>query len=305
MKYIKTENGWYVVETGAFFKYGEIAIWQYNQIRLWMKNYLDEQMEIIDNYGFKSSEMKEFKKRNKTLIEGWDDLELFVAVIDSYIPFLRSFESLEKFEPSELFRGTIEEQEANHQKIIEMVKSNGWETISNDIQPSLVDIFLIRQLEKAPHLQVSLHFYEGKWCEAYNVEPGLEQNEIENGKSAWEWLVYLDMIEVRYSDSVFAFCRECDSLYIRVRKNNHLCEKCTANYKKNFDKRRGTTNKGLIDKVCNYMRNSLKFTYDEINAFRDIANINLTTMNETAFSEWCKQEHDGFKAEAKKRMPIR
>lgn len=287
MKILKTKNGWLNLEKNGLNTFGNIAIQYYN--------YLKNKKSILH-------------QETTTSDEKLDAIDSFLNVIDDYLSDQKGYQPTYPFELYSDCIYTIEEQTIFHKQIISLAQDNGWKNIPEDINLNSIDVYLMQVFANAPPLQTSMHFYDGEWCIAYDFELEFDKrpsyNEVENGKTIPEWLVFLDMIEMRNNDYNFCYCEQCKEIYVKRRKNNRLCDTCGSSYKKIYDKVRSSTPKGKIDKVCNYMRNSLKYTNDEIITFREDANQKLTSLNEEKFNSWCDEKHKMFKADAKIREKI-
>lgn len=142
----------------------------------------------------------------------------------------------------------------------------------------------------------------GEWAIIYNVnETATDENELQAGEIMKEWMVFLDMMEMRKSKYIFKECPECNLLYVDNDKRKKLCSRCSPSYKSNYDKKRASAPKGYRDKVKNYMRNSGSYTNDEILEFTIESDNKINELNNDDFMKWCKNKHDYFKEETKRR----
>lgn len=295
MKYLKMEEGWKIIETGEFIRFGEIAISQYNFFKKLMVDYNTSYLNIFEQYGIQSPEMKKFKEENQPITDRYDDIEFFIALIETHIFSIKEnkFNPIRDFSICNKSRYSTQEQKVAHQKVINLIKDNGWEDISNNKTINAIDIFLIKELSNAPTFPITYHFVNGKWYFAFDTE--LTQQ---------EWFVLLDIQEIRNADYDFSFCKQCGNIFIKRKKNNIYCESCSENYRKNYDQKRTVSPKGYRDKVRNYMRNSLKFTNSEIIEFSIESDKKLNTLSGEDFIKWCTEKHEAYKQEAKTRKKI-
>lgn len=179
---------------------------------------------------------------------------------------------------------------------------------NTDIQNKfdIVDNYLDFVLSGIDYFPTTNQNINGEWTIVYNVnETAINENELKPGEIIKEWMVFLDMLEMRKSKYIFKECPECNLLYTDNDKRKKLCSRCSPSYKSNYDKKRAITPKGYRDKVKNYMRNSGLYTNDEILDFTINSDNKIDVLNANDFMNWCKDKHDYFIEEAKRRRKTR
>lgn len=307
MKYIKMDACWYVLETKEKIPFGEIIVSLFNYWKNQMNEYEQNIYKLLDDgYNFKSKEMKEMEAENPFISENYDIIYTFTSVIEIYLIGHKGKNIQKTFKIRENSKLSSGEQILHHKELLEKVKNNGWDDISEDDDISIIDIFLLNEQATTPPFMVSSHLINYKWYPAYEV---YDNNQI--------YFAMLDLQEVRNINGIdFAYCKYCDRLYIKRNAKNKYCSKCSNNYKAINDKKRKSTPRGLHQKVSNYLRNSYKFTPDEQANFNNESNyywenikgktqqnidgyLDISSVQD--YIQWLENKHQEFKKMAKTR----
>lgn len=307
MKYIKMNDYWYVLETKEKIPFGEIIISLFNYWKKQMYEYEQKTYQLLDDgYNFKSKEMKEMISENAFISENYDIIDTFTSVIDFYLINHKGKNIQKTFNIRKNSKLSSSEQILHHKELLEKIKSNGWNDISEDNDISIIDIFLLNEQATAPPFMVSSHLINYKWYPAYEVN---KNNQI--------YFAMLDLQEIRNTNGIdFAYCKYCDRLYIKRNAKIKYCSECSNNYKAINDQKRKSTPRGLHQKVLNYLRNSYKFTADEQASFSNESNyyweiikgktpqsidgyLDISSVQD--YIQWLENKHQEFKKMAKTR----
>jgi hypothetical protein len=312
MKYVKMEDCWMVLDTGERIPFGEIIVDMYNFDRKKFNDYNNEYFEILDKYGSKSPELSAYNEKNSFFANDdyYKSVEYFLSVLDFY--FSGELEEGEngKFQIRKSSKLTPDEQLRQQQEYIKRAKNQGWLDIADDTYISLIDKQFLpdENNESFPSISVTPHLINHKWYPAYDIPDD----------GGWATiLAFWDLMEIRNHNIPFSCCSHCNNIYIKRKHNSKYCSKCSSNYKAIQDKKRQSTPRGLHHKVYTYMRNSYKFSDNEINAFQDESDYYWSLLNgknpinehhyqtdihtENDYILWLNQKHDEFKQQAKTR----
>lgn len=309
LHYIQTDSCWIVQETGEKIEYGEIIISYLNYWENQYNPYNKKMFELLDNgYTFKSEEMKNFESANQFMTENYNAIETFLDSIHNYLVYLHGkVDANKKWKPFESHTISAKEQKETQKNIIQQIKDNGWKDISNDEYISEIDLLLLIDREYIDQLlKVCFRLVNHKWYPAYETT---QENAC--------CLAMLDLQQIRNIDNIdFAFCKNCNTTYIRRNQKSRYCPDCSQNYKSINDKNRKSTPRGLHKKVSTYLRNSEKFSSDEQAQFLNESNyywdilmgkkqkdINKQSNidNVQDYVKWLESKHKEFKEKAKNR----
>ncbi len=224
---------------------------------------------------------------------------------------IRQYNSLLKFKlNNSTFPAEIENtKEANNviDTLMEIIKIH---LSAKDIQEKtqVIDSYLKLVYSWINYMPITHECINGKWCIVYNInETATTEDELKSNEILKEWMVFLDLQEMRNSNYAFTECKECQRIFISNNRRRKYCTDCSIHYKPNYDKKRQHTPKGRRDKIVVYMRESGKYTHDEIYTLSEISDfINesdkmIATLSEDDFIKWCEEKHNYYLQETKRR----
>lgn len=306
--FLKLETGWKDLETGEFFEFGQISINIYNYYHSAQQEYYENYDRLIDAHDDEG-----IRKLDDAYEEYLtDDVSFFISIIESYVNNInfneKGFTAVKSFNTHNNKYISQEKQKETHEKLLEIIRDQGWNDVPEDTKVHPIDIFLMQSIEMFPPFSVVPHFINGKWYMVYDVA---NTNQI----------LILDLIEMRNCEYKFHFCKNCDSIHIQKDKKNKYCPECSRNYKKVADKNRPESPRYSHKKVQNYLQNSEKFTSEERAAFNEESDFywyRITGKQEKSIPDnyrtdiitvdnyisWCEEKHEEFKKIAKTRKKI-
>lgn len=277
---IKLKTGWINSETHEFSIYGQFSLDIYKKYRSIIQ---EGKEEIIPN------------------------IRVLLSVIEYCIIDLNEvddFKPITKFSSSGVF--FYKDRDENHQKLLELVRKQGWKDVPEDITLHPIDIFLLRYINYSDDLHVIPRFIDGKWYATCDSEDIIS-------------LLILDLMEMCNCGYKFYFCKNCSNIHIQKGTNRKYCAKCSSEYKRIADSERKNSPRYIHKSTRDYMRNSGKFLSEEIAAFSEESDyywdrlqgkktstsdaIKYTAEINTPeeYREWCKKKHAEFKVIAKAR----
>lgn len=308
LHYIQTDSCWIVQETGEKIEFGEIAVDYLNYWERIYDKYNNKMHSLLDNgCSFKSNEMKRFERENKFVTDNYSIIENFIDTIEMYLMFDNGKVKETKWKPNKDSITPVEKQREIQTYLIKQLNDNGWKDIDSDERISIIDLLLINEREYIDQsLKVSFRLVNHKWYPTYETT---QENAF--------CIAMLDLQQIRNIDNIdFAFCKNCNTTYIRRNPKSRYCADCSQIYKSINDKNRKSTPRGLHKKVSTYLRNSEKFTADEQAQFLNESNYywdvlmgkipkdtnkysDIATIQE--YVKWLETKHKEFKEIAKNR----
>lgn len=303
---LKMETGWRVLETGAFYPFGQITIDDCNAYRKAEKEWREK-----FGHAHTKEEIDKLDKEYPLLHN--NDVYNFICVIETYAEDCgnrkNGYQPLRKF-PNPYYGNehiSMEQRKKNYEYRLELARKQGWNDIEYGTDFSPIDIYLMQCFETLEPFKALPHFIDGKWYMAYDTG---DSNRI----------MALDIIEMRHINHDIRYCKNCDLLFIQSGKNQRYCPACSANYKKIADDNRKRSPRYAHKKIQNYLKNSNKFTIDEIIAFNNESDYYWDTINGKQFDTvadyrsdidtvadyiaWCEEKHKEFKSIAKTRKQL-
>ena len=298
---LKLNSGWKNLETNEVIDFGQITLDIYNDYRSIYNEYYNKL------YNCKTAE------EHQRITEKYSDsitpeIELLLSVIESYISNLNDvdgFKPVIKFSSSNEF-SYYKDRDENHQKLLDLVRQQGWKNIPTDVTLHPIDIFLLKCINNSNGLQVVPRLVDEKWYMSYTSDH-------------IGTLLILDLIEMRNCGYKFHFCKNCSNIHIQKGTTRKYCVKCSSEYKRIADAERKNSPRYIHKNTRDYMRNSGNFTPEEIAAFSEESDYywdrlhgkktlpsdvtkytaKINTLEE--YGEWCKKKHAEFKSISKSR----
>lgn len=186
--------------------------------------------------------------------------------------------------------------------------------------PENLEVYAKNVISSIPYIPTTYFFLNEKWYESIIVNTELDgdpNNIVKDGAIAPLIISFLDLMIVCNKKIKSKECEYCRKLFFSRKENVSYCPECRPNYKKIKDEERKYTPRGKDHAIKNYLRNSQKFSSEEIIRFseesdyywdfiqgkpcnnKDCYRNDITTTR--AYEKWLKNEHTRFKEIAKGR----
>lgn len=279
MQYLKTDKGWKCLENGQIIEFGEIVL---NTNRFYGlkfgakasdKDYNNERAKLVADFG------------EEIANEIIDSITIFRGIVEDCVFDEDYAKPIIDFKIIDSIRTSREEQIKRHKDTVELVRKQGWVDFPENKDVSLLTRYLLACADTSKEnnflpLKAYPHFIDNKWVFSYEVQG----NE----------LLFLDLIAMQEKELELAFCKVCDTPFVK-KKKNHVC--CSAKCQNNRNgKGRKNTPGGKKHLIVNYMRNSSKFTEQEINQFLQEFEEKKNILYREELIAWLEAKHQELKA---------
>lgn len=165
-----------------------------------------------------------------------------------------------------------------------------------------IDSYLKNVYQFTNYFPVTNECINGKWYITYNVnETALDESELNRSEILKEWMVFLDLQEMRNSKYTFKECIRCKDLFASPDGRRKYCVKCYTNYRANYDKEYVKRPKGVRNKVKKYLRSTNMYEDYELDIFKEESDIKLKELSPDDFIKWCNMKKDEYELETQRR----